>query len=61
LDARVITMPVVLQPWRQQIEFKPTGPLALHDHELMIEAALARVALAYFWEDRARPISRAGG
>ncbi|MET0238579.1 MAG: LysR family transcriptional regulator [Sphingobium sp.] len=37
------------------VDFEPTGPLALHDHELMIEAALAGVALAYVWEDRARP------
>ena len=37
----------------QEIEFEPTGPLALHDHELMIEAALAGIALAYVWEDRA--------
>lgn len=39
----------------KEIEFQPTGPLALHDHELMIEAALAGIALAYVWENRARP------
>ena len=39
----------------QEVEFQPTGPLALHDHELMIEAALAGITLAYVWEDRARP------
>lgn len=39
----------------REMEFEPTGPLALHDHELMIEAALAGIALAYVWEDRARP------
>lgn len=39
----------------KEIEFQPTGPLALHDHELMIEAALAGIAVAYVWEDRARP------
>ncbi|ATY31061.1 LysR family transcriptional regulator [Sphingomonas psychrotolerans] len=43
-----------------EVEFEPTGPLALHDHELMIEAALADVALAYVWEDRARPYVEAG-
>jgi DNA-binding transcriptional LysR family regulator len=37
------------------IEFEPTGPISLDDHELMIEAALSGVALAYVWEDRARP------
>jgi DNA-binding transcriptional LysR family regulator len=39
----------------EEVEFEPTGPLALHDHELMIEAALAGIALAYVWEERARP------
>jgi DNA-binding transcriptional LysR family regulator len=43
-----------------EIDFEPTGPLALHDHELMIEAALAGVALAYVWEDRARPYVESG-
>jgi len=37
------------------IEFEPTGPLSLDDHELMVEAAMSGVALAYVWEDRARP------
>jgi DNA-binding transcriptional LysR family regulator len=37
------------------VEFEPTGPLSLDDHELMIEAALSGVALAYVWEGRARP------
>jgi len=36
------------------------GPVALHDHELMIEVALAGVALAYVWEDRARPYVDSG-
>lgn len=43
-----------------EIDFMPVGPLALHDHELMIEAALAGVALAYVWEDRARPYVESG-
>jgi DNA-binding transcriptional LysR family regulator len=52
-------------PWSfsrngQEIEFEPSGPLALHDHELMIEAALAGVALAYVWEDRAHPYIQDG-
>ncbi len=55
----------VRYPWffnrgGQEIELEPTGPLALHDHELMIEAALAGIALAYVWEDRARPYIEAG-
>jgi len=37
------------------IAFEPTGPLSLDDHELMVEAAMSGVALAYVWEDRARP------
>jgi DNA-binding transcriptional LysR family regulator len=44
----------------QEVEFEPTGPIALHDHELMIEAALAGIALAYVWEDRARPYVESG-
>ena len=52
-------------PWSfsrkgQEIEFEPTGPIALHDHELMIEAALAGITLAYVWEDRARPYIESG-
>jgi len=37
------------------IAFEPTGPLSLDDHELMVEAAMSGVALAYVWEERARP------
>jgi DNA-binding transcriptional LysR family regulator len=37
------------------IEFEPNGPLSLDDQELMVEAARSGVALAYVWEDRARP------
>ena len=52
-------------PWSlsrgaRKMDFQPTGPLALHDHELMIEAALAGIALAYVWEDRARPYVESG-
>src|SRR5262249_22974527 len=39
----------------QKVEFQPTGPLALDDHELMVEAAKSGTALAYVWEERARP------
>ena len=50
----------VTYPWSfsrhgEEIDIEVRGPLALHDHELMIEAALAGVALAYVWEDRAGP------
>lgn len=37
------------------IEFQPFGPLSLDNHELMVEAALSDVVLAYVWEERARP------
>lgn len=37
------------------IEFEPSGRLSLDDHELMVEAALSEVGLAYVWEERARP------
>jgi DNA-binding transcriptional LysR family regulator len=37
----------------QTIEFQPTGPIALDDHELMVQAALGGVGLAYVWENRA--------
>lgn len=52
-------------PWSfsrngQEVDFEPSGPLTLHDHELMIEAALAGVALAYVWEERARPFVEDG-
>ena len=44
----------------QEIDIDVKGPIALHDHELMIEAALAGVALAYVWEDRAAPLVASG-
>lgn len=37
-----------------EIDIDVKGPIALDDHELMIETALAGIALAYVWEDRAR-------
>jgi DNA-binding transcriptional LysR family regulator len=42
------------------IEFQPTGPLSLDDHELMVEAAKSGVALAYVWEHRARSYHASG-
>jgi DNA-binding transcriptional LysR family regulator len=42
------------------IEFQPTGPLSLDDHELMVEAAKSGVALAHVWEHRARPCLASG-
>jgi DNA-binding transcriptional LysR family regulator len=36
----------------QAITFQPTGPLSLDDHELMTQAAIGGVALAYVWENR---------
>ncbi|MET0314729.1 MAG: LysR family transcriptional regulator [Hansschlegelia sp.] len=35
------------------VEFQPSGPLSSDDHEVMIEAALAGLGLAYVWESRA--------
>jgi DNA-binding transcriptional LysR family regulator len=42
------------------ISFEPNGPLSSDDHELMIATACAGVALAYVWEDRARPYIASG-
>ncbi len=36
----------------QTVSFQPTGPLSLDDHELMMQAALGGVGLAYVWEPR---------
>lgn len=36
----------------QTVSFQPTGPLSLDDHELMMQAALGGVGLAYIWEPR---------
>ncbi|MDO9367183.1 MAG: LysR substrate-binding domain-containing protein [Sphingopyxis sp.] len=52
-------------PWEfarhgKTIEFEPTGPISLDDHELMVGAAVAGVALAYVWEERARPYIESG-
>ena len=43
-----------------EIDIEVKGPIALDDHELMIETALAGIALAYVWEDRARPYVESG-
>lgn len=37
------------------IEFQPRGPLSLDDRELMVEAALSDIGLAFVWEERVRP------
>ncbi|MEP9355768.1 LysR substrate-binding domain-containing protein [Xanthobacter sp. KR7-65] len=42
------------------IAFEPTGPISLDDHELMVEAARAGLALAYVWEERARQFIERG-
>ncbi|WP_159998526.1 LysR family transcriptional regulator [Roseomonas sp. 18066] len=47
-------------PWEfskggRTVEFEPSGPLSLDDHALMVEAAKSGAALAYVWEERARP------
>lgn len=43
-----------------EIDIDVKGPIALHDHELMIETALSGIALAYVWEDRAKPYVESG-
>jgi DNA-binding transcriptional LysR family regulator len=48
----------VRYPWEfergaEAVAFHPTGPIALDDHELMVQVALSGVALAYVWENRA--------
>lgn len=35
------------------IDYWPTGPLALDDHELIVQAAQSGVGLGYVWEQRA--------
>lgn len=52
-------------PWEferdgQAIIFQPTGPLSLDDHELMTQAALGGVALAYVWENRVEKFIASG-
>jgi len=37
----------------EAVEFMPSGPIALDDHELMVQAAMAGLGLAYVWEERA--------
>lgn len=44
----------------RDIEVEPAGPLSLDDHELMIEAALSGVGLAYVWEPRVRRLVKSG-
>ncbi|MGO7971698.1 LysR family transcriptional regulator [Rhizobium ruizarguesonis] len=36
----------------QTVSFQPSGQLSLDDHELMMQAALGGVGLAYIWEPR---------
>jgi DNA-binding transcriptional LysR family regulator len=52
-------------PWEferdgEAIAFHPQGPIALDDHELMLQVALSGVALAYLWENRAQREIREG-
>lgn len=47
-------------PWEfskagKSVEHLPTGPLSLDDHELMVQAAVAGVGIAWVWERRASP------
>jgi len=36
------------------IDYWPTGPIALDDHELIVQAAQAGAGLGYVWEQRAQ-------
>jgi DNA-binding transcriptional LysR family regulator len=52
-------------PWEferkgEKIAFDPTGPVALDDHELMVQVALSGAALAFVWEKRAEREIRDG-
>lgn len=38
----------------EAIDYWPTGPLALDDHELIVQAAQGGVGLGYVWEQRAQ-------
>ncbi|GLK56600.1 DNA-binding transcriptional LysR family regulator [Methylopila capsulata] len=44
----------------KQIEFQPSGPLSSDDHEVLVEAAIGGLGLAYVWEDRAARAIRDG-
>ena len=48
----------VRYPWSFEkgghaVDFQPAGPFCSDDHDLLVQAALAGVGLAYVWEDRA--------
>lgn len=38
----------------EAIDYWPTGPIALDDHQLIVQAAQAGAGLGYVWEQRAR-------
>jgi len=44
----------------EKMSFQPSGPLSLDDHELMTQAALRGVALAYLWEHRVQGFLASG-
>lgn len=44
----------------EKVSFQPSGPLSLDDHELMTQAALGGVALAYLWEHRVQALLASG-
>lgn len=48
----------VRYPWSFEkdghaLDFQPTGPFCSDDHDLLVQAALSGVGLAYVWQDRA--------
>lgn len=55
----------VRYPWSfekggREVDVWPAGPFASDDHDLLAQAAVAGVGLAYVWEDRAAALVREG-
>ncbi|CAM5765117.1 LysR family transcriptional regulator [Labrys miyagiensis] len=48
------------QRGEETVSYQPSGPLSLDNHELMVNAALSGVALAYVWENQAESEIREG-
>jgi DNA-binding transcriptional LysR family regulator len=43
------------------VDYWPSGPIALDDHELIVQAAQAGAGLGYVWEQRAQAAIESGG
>ena len=44
----------------RSMEFQPTGSFSSDDHDLLVQAALSGMGLAYVWDDRAEALVRDG-